>query len=389
MWYGGLYDPPHALQPATAIASATLPDQNSHAQQTSASPSSTVAPTQPTATALADTNGQTSIDAASIPQETQASATGQESASQDKPAQSSTTATNTIYAASGAVLTLGSNTYTVNAASATSIAGVVVNAESNNVVVSGTSTIPFSGIGSPIATSTQVEGVSVSTATYNEVGAVIKVVDTTYTVTECPAGAAIGTTTITADGPASTINGVEVTVAAHCSCVIVGGSTAVFSIITVTNAAAAGTVTAAPSQEAVITLAGDSSAATAYNVPGSTGLAVIDSVTLSQGGSAQTLGDGKVVSLASEGVVVQDASSTFTQSFSSASAKASTSSGRSSSSSTRATSSRSTRTTASSGTAATASTTSSSAGSRLAAALPLGFIWGYLGLLACVSCIFA
>ncbi|THW67027.1 hypothetical protein D6D19_09230 [Aureobasidium pullulans] len=53
MWYGGLYDPPYALKPGTAVATPTVPFAKPP-MTTSAAEASTVAPTTATATALAD-----------------------------------------------------------------------------------------------------------------------------------------------------------------------------------------------------------------------------------------------------------------------------------------------------------------------------------------------
>jgi hypothetical protein len=54
MWYGGLYDPPYALKPGTAVDTPTVAFGNPPATTTSAVQASSVAPSTPTATALAD-----------------------------------------------------------------------------------------------------------------------------------------------------------------------------------------------------------------------------------------------------------------------------------------------------------------------------------------------
>lgn len=54
MWYGGLYDPPYALKPGTAVDTPTVAFGTPTATTTSAVEASSVAPTTPTPTALAD-----------------------------------------------------------------------------------------------------------------------------------------------------------------------------------------------------------------------------------------------------------------------------------------------------------------------------------------------
>jgi hypothetical protein len=54
MWYGGLYDPPYALKPGTAVDTPTVAFGTPPATTTSAVQASSVAPSTPTATALAD-----------------------------------------------------------------------------------------------------------------------------------------------------------------------------------------------------------------------------------------------------------------------------------------------------------------------------------------------
>jgi hypothetical protein len=54
MWYGGLYDPPYALKPGTAVDTPTVAFGKPPVTTTSAAQASTAAPTTPTPTALAD-----------------------------------------------------------------------------------------------------------------------------------------------------------------------------------------------------------------------------------------------------------------------------------------------------------------------------------------------
>lgn len=353
MWYGGLYDPPKALHPATAAAIATLPMAET---KTPASPSSSIIPSTPaptTHTALAETMSDYTSSTSTLLENSESegdsstqkdSNTGEDNTGNSSDDNTVDAAATSTLASSEVVSTtqtlapiapfttiagiaVGRDPYEVGAVTFggqtikpgdpdTIIGGTRLSAATNALVVNGASAsyayveqsesallLPHAH-----ATTTQ-EQKSVTTVT----GAVIKIIETTYTVTECPSpssGIDIGgLTTIYENGPAATVSGVDITAGDHA--VVVQGSTVAFSAIAATYGAGAGSAQdSASTQEAVVTIG--SSAVTANYVSGATNVEVVGSATLTQGGSAQTLENSEIVSLASNGVVVQGAISTLT-----------------------------------------------------------------------------
>lgn len=86
MWYGGLYDPPYALKPGTAVAVPT--PSFAEASTTNAKPSSTAAATTPAPTALADHTTGESNPTQSAGQNTQSEAQATQGSNQNNGGQS-------------------------------------------------------------------------------------------------------------------------------------------------------------------------------------------------------------------------------------------------------------------------------------------------------------
>lgn len=328
MWYGGLYDPPRALQPATAVATATLP---SHITSKTAEPSSSIASSTPIATVLADSVSSAKTAQAyssTAPEETAANSQGAGNTQASNSQAVSPTPLTTIEGVPVGTNTAGAVTFggqTLSVGGETIIGGTTISAATAGLVVNGV-TSSYADTEQPSQTSAQQASSAIATVgkAYSATGAVIKIISTVYTVSECPGGGiAVDGTTISENGPAATISGVVVTAAAD-DVVVAGGTTygfygigdAISTNIAGSSDGSGTTDGATPSQEAVITIG--NSPVTAYSVAGASGVAVVGSATLSLGGPAETLSNGDVVSLASGGVAVKDSSSTSTVDFSSA-----------------------------------------------------------------------
>ncbi|KAF1346046.1 hypothetical protein BDV97DRAFT_401412 [Delphinella strobiligena] len=327
MWYGGLYDPPRALAPATAVATATLP---SHMNSKTAEPSSSIASSTPIATVLADSVSSAKTSQAyslTAPEETAANTQSAGNTQASNSLAASPTSPTTIEGVpvstnSVGAITFGGQTLSVGGGE-TIIGGTTLSAATAGLVVNGV-TSSYADTEQPSQMSAQQTSSAVSNLdkAYSATGAMIEIGSTVYTVSEEPVGGiAVDGTTISENGPAVTISGVVVTAVADD--VVVAGSTiygfsGIGDVISTSIAGSAdgpGTIDGAtPSQEAMITIGG--SPVTAYSMAGASGVVVVGSATLSLGGPAETLSNGDVVSLASGGIAVEDSSSTSTIDFS-------------------------------------------------------------------------
>lgn len=194
-------------------------------------------------------------------------------------------------AASGAVITIGSNTYTasasgnnavvigsqtITAGGSATINGQIVSVGSSAVVVGSSSTVAISALPSSPTIS----------------GAIFTISGSTYTdIANAPL--TIGSITLSVGGPAATINNELVSAAS--SGIVIDGSTQSFSAIP----------SPSPASQAVFTIG-----STLYTETAGSDL-VIGTQTLSPGGPAATVGS-QVISLASNGVVIEPASTSST-----------------------------------------------------------------------------
>lgn len=358
MWYGGLYDPPYALQPATALAVPTI--AGFATTTTAASQASSVAATTPIATALAESTTQNSDD-------------------KGQAASSRTLAANAPFTTIAGVpvgqdpyeagaITFAGNTL-VPGGPDTIIGGTRISAATNGVVVNGNMQsygqsaslgngehveqtqaaldVPAAatthaqagstgagstgagsteagsaeaesadaestggeliGAGSTEADSTEaasgavIGGVTLTAVSSTISGAIITAAGATYTVSALPSSAiALGSTTLSVGGAAATLPNGQTISAASNGAVVVQDSTVVLSAI--------GTAAPTVQRAAVFSISGTT--VTASEVAGQTGQAIIGTQTISVGGSAYTLADGEVATLASGGLIVGSSSST-------------------------------------------------------------------------------
>lgn len=298
MWYGGLYDPPYALQPATALAIPTVPGG---AATSSASQASFITLTTPIATALAETTE---------------APTNQIAASATLPANAPFTTVAGLpigqdQYASGAITFAG---YTLKPGDPdTIIGGVRISAATSGVVLNGNvhsysqSKVPTDGehveqsqtaLVVPNAASTnQNQGQSAETPSPT---VIFTAGGQTYSAAVEGNKVIYGSQTLSIGGAAATLPDGQVVSAATDGGVVVQD-------ITIPSSTLAASATA-PQRGAVFSLSG--SAITASQVADQTGVAVVESHTISVGGSAYTLADGQVATLVPGGLVVGSSSST-------------------------------------------------------------------------------
>jgi hypothetical protein len=264
MWYGGLYDPPYALKPGSAVADPTVAFGSTTATTTAAAQASSVAPTtaRPTALSLEINHDQaeTTQSADTTPgvgaPHTQA---GVPSHDQDTPAGQTTQGDQAQHWNPTRAQNTEATTIT-NHASAITTLSVITKA----VVIT--------------------VGSKVETISGDQSGVV-----------------QIGSTRVTPGGPAVTLSGGSV-VSAENDGIKVGTSVVKYS-----------TITGAAVSAVVFTVEG--SAVTAYQAAGTTGVATINGTVLSQGGPAVTLFNGEVISMGPSGLVVHGASTVPTGAF--------------------------------------------------------------------------
>ncbi|KAF2236548.1 hypothetical protein EV356DRAFT_530829, partial [Viridothelium virens] len=178
----------------------------------------------------------------------------------------------TYTASSGSPFIIGSNTLSVGGPAAT-VSGQIVSLGSQGVVV-GSSTVGYS------AASTGGEG------------AVVIIGGNLYSASS-GAPLIIGSTTLSAGGPAVTIDGQRISVGSQG--VVIGSTVEPYSTISPQS----------ESPEAAVTLG-----LQVYTALESSGKVVLGSITLMPGGPAQTL-SGKVVSAASSGIVIDGTTQSF------------------------------------------------------------------------------
>lgn len=268
MWYGGLFDPPYALTRATAVAVATAPGQDT-STTTSAAPSPTKTSIVP-ATALADTNGD------STPY--------------------TTIAGMAVEHVSGN-LVVGGHTLSAGGP-AISVDGTTLSAAPNGDLVENGATMPLATIVA-VHTSEIVFTIGSSLATAH------RQADVTGNAGGDSASAAdlavIGSITLTEGAAAHTLADGKI-VSLGSKGLVIGAAAQ-----TVTFSSSTGSASDLAAQ-AVLTLTASDGATTLATVSklsgtaGTSNKAIVDaSITLSQGGPAQTLAGGAILSLGSGG----------------------------------------------------------------------------------------
>lgn len=291
MWYGGLYDPPMALTPGTAIAVATLPGA---AKTTSASPSPSVKPSTPVSTAAAQTtkDSASSYTAGAVnPNRPSGDDTGAASAVSIPATRASSQIVSVFTTIVG--LPIGKDTSESGAVTFadktirpggpdTIIGGTRISAASDGIVVNGV-TAAYAG-----------ETGSASDASLTE-EALVNIGGSTVTAHYLSGSsniAIIGSATLTAGGSAQTLQNGEIISLGP------GGIYAQKAASTVSRGAAITLSSGNDHNEpaAIITASFISS--------GPTPLAILGSITLAQNGPAQTLPDGELASLAPAGIVL-------------------------------------------------------------------------------------
>ncbi|GAB7351126.1 hypothetical protein MBLNU459_g1586t1 [Dothideomycetes sp. NU459] len=311
MWYGGLYDPPFALQPASALA---IPTAVAGAATTPASQASSVTPTTPMATALAQsTDAPTALaDSTEAPtasiQSTKAPTASTQDANNEQDTEPTVRpVTNPITTIAG--LAVGQDPsdpdaitfagYTLKPGDPdTIIGGTRISAMTSGIVIDG-STLLYSPTAAPLA------GHIEQSQTALDVSGVAA------TAHDPPQAHSSASVTFAADGQTHSAILVGNKVIYGSQTLSVGGSAAtdgehkisavangvVFDGVTATPVTA---VQSSPATGAIITAAGSTYAVYA----GSSSAVEIDSTTLTPGGAAATLPNGQVVSAAGKGAIV-------------------------------------------------------------------------------------
>lgn len=270
MWYGGLYDPPLALQPAESIALPTRPHPHDEVSKTP-EPSSTVAAPTSTATALPDQGGN--AEEGSTPEGGHSTPSSQDEGE-------------------------GS----VAAPTSTAIA----------LPDQGGDAGSWSGEDGEHATPPSQVGVGQATPTaQNDGGAdepqgswhhVISAGGLTWEASACGGHACIDGTTFSAGGPAQTLSGGAVASYDSESHLHVQGSSTIALPHHTTNYGVPGVSRPGEAPNAAVTIAGNT--VTAVQTEEGGAVIVDGSRTLTPGGAATTLADGQVFSAENNGLVV-------------------------------------------------------------------------------------
>lgn len=326
MWYGGLYDPPYALKPGTAVDTPTVAFGTPTATTTSAAEASSVAPTTPTPTALADhttdragttqgqgNNGDTQrtqeaeetqvVDTAGLNQNTQATQTqGDMNTGAAQNSQSGSQNNN------GGNNQGGNNNNNQNNGGSQNTQGVQnTQGQSQNEgqgqhwnptqAGAGNTQGANTANGGQNTAGSQVQGGSTQSSAKPQVY-VFTAGTFTYTATKTEIATntvyVCGTDTLSVGGPAATL---------PVNCVISAGTNGLVintEAAAVTNRASA--VTASPVITKAVIITVGTKVQTFSQV--SSGVVNIGSTKLTVGGSAATLDDGSVVSADSEGVKI-------------------------------------------------------------------------------------
>ncbi|KAK5714280.1 hypothetical protein LTR17_017286 [Elasticomyces elasticus] len=318
VWYGGLYDPPKALQSQSVAAVATMPAAYS---TTPASPSSTMPNTQPLETASlvqtfvpsADTEPTSSFEPSPASYSPSTEEAGSSELTSTQPVQDAGGAIVSIFASAGSASDSEGTTEASSAfdpTSASTIETPVPGSEpSDGLTMYSDPADPAATYGSPISAGNLSPGVStVSGSRTLEPGQVTTISSVQYSM---DTGGARTTAIITSESD----NALSVLSSAEQSATRIidpeaaetTDATLPYTVVTTSGLGA----TSEASNEAV--LSADIISLTAYQDPSQTEVAIISGITLSVGGPALTLSGSHVVSLAPDGL----ADATYTARFTS------------------------------------------------------------------------
>lgn len=307
-WYGGLYDPPYALKPGTAVATPTLAWDKP--KETSASPSSVAAATTPTPTALADHT--TGSSGSTVGQDNEATHNTQAPNTQPVNTQAKDQNTEgTIQTPTQAGEHQGGQDAQHSQTSPTYAGGDTQNNAQATQSTAGAQDTQATNHNQGSQTQDGVQNTKPAGQTNNNSGAkdsqsqaapspvkprifVFTAPPSTYTATFTSSVYVCGTNTLSVGGPAKTLPGGWVISAGAGGLVVNSGPSTV--------AKSASAITALPTVSKVVVVTVGTKIQT-FSAD-SAGAVQVGTTRLSPGGSAATLADGSVVSAANNGIVV-------------------------------------------------------------------------------------